>query len=945
MKKREIEPYQIADILKENLHDKSAYFVFATDVVLNSWAEWCVRNPEKSGVRAVSLERFLAWDTFKENYATAEQTGKQSIPAVLRKIFVHNLIAENKECAKNGKPLFKSIIHPHLASEAEPFVDWISKNIPFLKTWHNKFMEYEKENPGSADDEDSDYELLYSRYLEFLGENMFEPAWLEPNFTERNKRFYIFFPEQLEDFDEYHEVFADFDNVVALTLPKEKKSEQQVYVYPDARKELRRTALCIRHLVGEKSNSATYSDIAVHVPDLETYRPYIAREFEKYCIPFVIRSGESYTVNNAGTIFENISECVQNQYSYNSVRTLLLNGFVPWKEKDVNLSLVREGCRLHCVCNYEKPDVNDIWIEALSASGQNVRELSLYENLKKAAESIYYATTFKNLMKAWEQFKKDFLVNDEFSESANKILGRCITELSVLCDIENDFIEPRGLTLKSPFLFFLNELRTKTYRPQEKINGVSVFDYKVAAASAFRYSFVLNCTQNALTVARKKFSFLNSQKRAALEIVDSDLPSLAFIRLYDVQSAVYSCSEQSFSGFAIPHNALVPAPIEKGHTPFEELDNEDFVKNEEKWFIYEKEKPSELSLIQKKQFDTWISHSDFDFEKIPSVGIPDSVEQKIDNVLKKLRGRGESANLMKITQSDMDNFFPCPRKWLLKNVLKLQNDTLDISLFGKFDQGNINHKVLELLFTALKKVPVFGDDETFGNDENSLTELVKAKINETIHSPEMSFHESPLIIKVLESQTGKIQSIIMKFLRVFCRPEMFGGKSVIGTEKWVEAPCEGKNYALSGKIDCLLSTDNGDVSIIDYKNSSVPSKKSLMCSTENTLDDFQAAMYISLWNKNNEAVPVSDMTFCSIKNPGTTSGSRTAIDAQADDLETTLELFEQYTDSFYKAVDGKDLIPSAKKAPFNKLEVYSDCSQCDFKTICRHTYSVAGHKL
>ena len=72
MKRIELEPARIADVLKENLKHKDTIFVFSTDVALVSWAEWCVKNPQASGVKAVALERFIAWDTFKEKYAVAK---------------------------------------------------------------------------------------------------------------------------------------------------------------------------------------------------------------------------------------------------------------------------------------------------------------------------------------------------------------------------------------------------------------------------------------------------------------------------------------------------------------------------------------------------------------------------------------------------------------------------------------------------------------------------------------------------------------------------------------------------------------------------------------------------------------------------------------------------------------------------------------------------------
>ena len=67
------EPSFIPNILKENLSDKNVYFVFPSDVVATSWSEWCVKNSEISGVKAVAVNRFVPWDKFKTNFISTFQ--------------------------------------------------------------------------------------------------------------------------------------------------------------------------------------------------------------------------------------------------------------------------------------------------------------------------------------------------------------------------------------------------------------------------------------------------------------------------------------------------------------------------------------------------------------------------------------------------------------------------------------------------------------------------------------------------------------------------------------------------------------------------------------------------------------------------------------------------------------------------------------------------------
>ena len=959
MKRIELEPARIADVLKENLEHKDTIFVFSTDVALVSWAEWCVKNPQASGVKAVALECFIAWDTFKEKYAVAKETGRHAVPAVLRKVFVRNLIEENAAGVRSGKPIFKSIVNPQFADDADSFADWIAKNLPLLKTWYEKFSRYASDHPEAADDEDEDYLTLYRRYVDFLGESMFEPAWLMPDFTEERKKFIIFYPEQLEDFDEYEAVFAAVENITSYVLPEKEVYTGEVFVYPDARTELRRTALCIRNIVGKSGGELSYEDIALHVPELETYRPYIERELANYRIPFVVRSGERFTVGSAGSIFEDIDECRKNNYSYDSVRRLVLDGRVPWKNKALNESLVREGNRLHCICNYGEKDV---WIEALGKSGKSERELELYKRLKKSIEAVTGAKSFEGLRTAWLIFKNEFLFDDEFSIEANNILGRCIAELETLVAIEKDYIEPLGLKLRSPFSFFINELRSKTYRPQDTLSGVSVFDYKVAACAAYPVNIVINCTQDALTVVRKPLGFLTTQKRRALGIRDSDAASTAFIRLYgkfnNAGSArsIFSCSEQTFSGFAIPHTYFNIAPVEKNHTPFDELDADDFILNERKWFLSESDAPRALSDLQKAQYENWKASSDFSLNTPCAQSVDTGVKKIIDYVLKERRtlngSSSEDASVVKITQSDMRDFFPCPRKWLFKSVVKLHEDSLDASLFEKYDQGNINHKILELLFKSFDTLPVTSEDGTFGERENAIRKLIKEKTGEAICDKSFDFYQSPIALRVLEAQSGKFEKIIIDFLHEFCKQgKGFGGCRVVSTEASCEAWESGKRYKYFGKIDCVLSDDAGRIIIVDYKNTVPPSIASCRADeTTGTLKNFQCAMYVTLWNLA-DPVKVDKMVFCSIKN----AGDNTVVIDYGDDKKLpesyapTLSVFDRYAFLFYETVENGNPEPlrgvrhgdDALIVP----DVYSDCMACDFKTICRTAYTVASHKL
>lgn len=969
MNKEFLKPDQIGNVIIENLKKVNTIFVFSTDICMNSWAEWCIKNSDITGINAIAMNQFMAWDTFKKEYVVAREDNKQAIPSILRKVFINDLLSQNAMLVKEGKePIFSSVISKKYAEEAYSFADWLSSSLSSLKIWYDRFVPWAEKNPELVDAEDKDYLTLYKKYVEFLGDNMFEPSWTNADFNNNENEFFIFFPEQFSDFDEYKALLSESKNVHIFNIPKDSSVPLTVYKYSDARKELRRTALYLREL---NKKGVDYRDIAVHVPELKTYEPYIEREFTNYCIPFVLRAGQSLTINNAGSIFENFSSCYKNQYDYDSVRSALSNCYVPWKLKDVNRNLIKIGQELHVICNYDESKAQDNWLKALkNTSSTNEREFNLYKAFRDYVDSMCTAKSFKEILQLWFAFKSQFLQEDGFDEKADLILSRCIKCLNDLILIEEDFIGPKALKINNHYDFFLNELRQTQYTPQEKNTGINIFDYKVAACSAYDYNIVLNCSQTAVSVVYKKLGFLNSQKRQNLGLSESDGTSKVFLELYqkfnekNPDSTIFSYCENSFSGYSIPHNCFVS---EKSSEDFAFLDADDFILNEEKAFLDLSKSDNKenkefalkaLSNAQIKQFNVWKSHCT---ENTSNDQIDYSyLQEKINEVLTSRKINGVSQEILKITQSDMADFFPCPRKWILGRVINLKDESLEAVLFNNFDQGNINHKILELLFDEFKQkdleLPLIFDDGTFGEKETLINEMILINVDKAIHSFDMEFKNSPIVMEVLESQKDGFAKVIRDFLSRICESQEkkgYAGYKIYSTEQWLGTKPQNKDYAFCGKIDSILVGPNGEIAIIDYKNTAVPPRKDCIYD-ENTssLKNFQCPLYVTIWNLSKEGCPVSSMDFQSI-----TKDDRTLVISEKErkpregyyypeEYQPTLDVFNEYSDLFYEKVTNLKLSPvSSSQIPQEVVDKYTDCQNCSFKTICRTTYSVASRKI
>ncbi len=979
-KKVAFAPEKLGDFFKSELAKKDSVFVFPTDVVKNSWIDWCVTHPEESGTDALPLERFMAWDKFKGEAVRAKEEGKASIPSILRKFFVRSLIAENA-ASPDQAPIFKKIINPDYRREAGSFTDWIAKMLPSLKLWKDKITKAEASG-YKLDEEDKDFMTLYERYSEFLeNHDLFEPSWIEPDFSSNGKNYIIFYPEILEDYADYINIFEKCPEITIINLPELapeafSNEENQILCnkYSDSRKELRRTILEIRKLAEEVS----WNEITLNVPDLETYRPYLERELTKYCVPFVIRAGYPLIKNTAGQVFAEIQKCYDSDFSYDSVRALILDEYIPWKEdfSEVRQNLIRAGNELRCICGFDEKTAEgikhfDSWESALTlTSNENARELDFYRSLKADISAICKAGSFSAVHAAWIIFRDKYLSLGEFSENANAIIGRCITELNKLIEIEESFCtgENAALKITNHFDFFISELNGKTYTPQDKKTGLQVYPYKLTAGAAFNHQFIIDSNQNNLEIQYHRLGFLNAEKRRALGLEDDDKKfnaSRSFIRLYnasnDDKTIYFSFAEESFAGYAICHNALKEVKAAN-----EELDDKDFILSEKAYMLGRSQAgenpPLKLSAAQKKQINWW------QFFNSPEEDAQDYqpgeiIKEKIHEVLIENREKhfAEKDGKIVITQSDMKDFFPCHRKWLFSKVIKLKEDSLDTDLIGPFDMGTINHKILELFMKDYLKsqepLPT-ATDGTFENEEQ-IRALITEYSQKAISWSSEAYSKSPLTQKMLTSQLEGIANHIMDFLHAFLQANLppasintksktqgYGGCLVKGVELNLSAQNPDADYNYFGTLDLLLTsaTQNTDATgwtIIDYKNTAIPNAKSIVLDDDGKLGNFQMPMYISLIQKNKSSSEIDLARFYSIKDASTSAAiDRFTKEKEEKDFEPVMDAFKDYSKNFAEDVNKGKLNPDS-----SQVDIYKDCISCSFKSVCRYNYEVSKRSM
>ena len=959
----------IEKTLKENILNKKTVFVFNTDVAASSWTDFIVRQDGKDGWPAsLAQERFLAWDAFKGQSLKIQEEGLEAIPSLLRKLFARGLL----ERIKGGEKIFERLINSDYKENALSFTDWLSSLLPSLGRWRvlaQKFMRDGRFVGERDNDENRDFLKLYDEYSKFLKEKkLFEPAWQKSSFAADNDKIYIvFFPELLDDFDEYKEILeqAQKDGKALLVRIPQGLEPAKADYWSSLRLELRMAAL---RILDESARGSDWNDIALCVPDIENLRPYVERELALYQIPFVTRSGNKLGKSGAGRIFRKIQDCASNNFSYQSVRALVLDSNIPWKNPRELEMLVRLGKESKCLVQYtdENGRLVDPWLLDLEEgvrkdkdSPEFLNAQKFYAQLKKAAKKIAGAKSFKEIKEGWTKFEKDFILpKEEICDDANNILSRSVSLMDELAELEEKFPElAKGRS--NNFSFFLNELENTQYQKQSKKRGVSIFDYKVSALARFKKQFVINASQDKITVEKTPLAFLSSKERALLLEEKEEDHSEAYIKSYAINSnCVFSVAQEALDGFAVAHSALDVRQNPSGANP--EIDKSDFVKNEKVFLDKRQTFPSELAQWQKDSFESYFAKNKAK-EGFDSLAAQKQKKEFLAAVIdgKTKIGRAKNdkkADATHITPSDLKNFFPCPRKWIFKDLLRVNEFSLDTDLFESYDQGSVNHKILELYFKKLKNEKLalpFSSEESGkvaldGNEnyeEEILAPFLESQAEEAFKEAK-SYKKSALVKEALKSQNKIFARAVIKFLREFCKKENFGGWSVEESE-WGEGKDVDIPPILQGRMDLVLRSPDGQVAIIDYKNTSfaVP-KGDLTLKKQETnpdgsqkeLDDCQMAAYVFLWEKNKSEPKdkVSRASFVTIKNYK--ESQVIYEDATARSGAVPREDFEPAIESLKRRILFMKESLDKKTFTLSEVKRYKDCAACDYKALCRTSY-------
>lgn len=904
---------KLAEYIKNNCHNLETIFVFPLQVQAREWFIESLNITEK---KAFSESMIISWASFKEKFFEND-INKKPISQIIRKIFIEYILKKNADAARTGNPIFKKIILQKYAQNSANFSSWLVDILPQLDNLDRKLNSKSYFLP-----EIIDYLVLKKHYEDFLQRHLlYEPSWIHKNLTLKNENIKIIFPELIEDFYEVSETISQSKNIELISLQNffdEKKIS--AIEFENSRVEIE---FCISNIEKLLLNGVQANDIAITVCNLDELKPYLNREANLRGIPIEFRAGSQLGKTQIGVFFKQLLNITKTQYSFESLNSFFLNSHLPWKHKPLIYQLLQFGIEHNCVVSWQDGYTwKNCWEEAfqLNENKKPVEQINLenfFFEFKTRVDAIINSKTFQDVKRNYIIFREKFLDLEKLSKADDLILARCVEKLKDLILIEQDFEKELP---NNRFSFFVTILDHSNYVFQNTGTSVSVFPIMVMAVSPFKYNFVLNANQKDFKVSFSSLSFLRNDVRKTLQLNDLDADSF-FLKCYnECSNSIISFSKKTFSDYTICHNGLQKRSLTGNE--IEILKTNSYI-TEEKYF-YDKNTEYNFNVykLQKLGAKNFIEnlHNKKNFSFLKKA-FPKETHNLLHTHIKN-RNYIDSEKF-KISQSQLKVFTECPTKYFFNNVLRVYKNNMP-SLLLPIDIGNLSHNILKKLFTKIKEYDSGLNTENLSDYIKLAEEIIYSEVNKNIKI-------NKAFITLLQEKNFDEIVYLLKYVL-----KNFNKFSIPVIEKtFIQSTGD---YFLDGTVDCAFYDERKKTfALIDFKTNVTPKKGEARVTHDNeSLSDFQIAMYVLLLEKSFSDTKVTNALFWSLNKKQATEIIKEG------NLKDSREMFELSIKNLLHQLE----VFCSKMVAYNftkdKSISFIQCVTCDYKNICRTTFQIEG---
>lgn len=892
----------IKEYFREAINDPGRRFVFPSMVAADFWSRYIV---EHCGIEAVARQRFLSWDEFKERFTSAKRREKPA-NLLVRTIFCAGEVAVNAQ-----SPYLTTLINPEYRTQAQNFVSFLRQALPKLRM---------VVRPGPAFGEGilSDYQALYVRYQTFLGNNgYFEPAYEDPACVGLDGRYAILFPDVIEDFADYQDILAARPDVSLMRFPGT-GDRIRLRAFDNSVEEIRGVLSYAGSLLD--SGQASVNDMAITVAGLEGYREYLEDEARILSVPLDFRQGMPVISYGAGRFYRLIQDVVDDSFSFNSMKALLLNRLIPWKQTAEFEALVRFGMDQHCVRNYRRGNGTiDVWEKSLKDN--NSALLPVYRKFSGSLRALVGAATFAELKDLLLFFSRDYLDRPRWGDDGDRIIQFCMDVLENLVTAEKDL---PGMGIPDPFRIFVSVLGERNYVRRSATAGIPVYDYRVSAGIMPAHHFLLNASQDRTRVSFSPLSFLRDDLRERLGRADRDATK-DFLALYRQSGdAVHvSFARTSFEGYQVPPRDFDPAP----GLPSEGWTARPYRDERALWCADagKAPEPSVLLGVQKAGFGRGLrtvlapKGTDYRHERITDR----TVLQAIDAATKTASG------LRRVSATTLDEYAACPFELFLSRIMGLEEADTTIQFLDAKTIGILFHQIVADLFLRIQE-----KDGRFNGDHlDDYRALLRSCI--AAATTDMAQTAGAFMRPVVSAYELRVELFLEGFLdEERLRMNGFAIESVERNEKLEDAS---RQLSYEGRMDRVSSRTGPDggrcFSVIDYKKGSIDRLKREIRNPEKYTPSFQLPLYVFLLETRGE--PVEAAYYYSFEK----TGLATVFGPDpGGEPWVTREEFDRLVGSMHDWIDR--YTTALRNGDLQEATTRAGCAECALSDICRARFII-----
>ncbi len=780
-------------------------FVFTSEVVARSYLEACARRYPN---QAIFSDSVISWDTFQEKFTPYPQ---DKVRAVFtdRLLFVQQYFNTKDANSQTAMSKLKYYCDSNYECSKPAYMRSIAKALPNmckafdLKNIAQGSLKLSNAALQHAPEMCNDLNLLVPAYKAYLDQQgLYETELYEPDFTKPAtdgslaSNYTLVFPQ----------TFSKASVLKALEVCKHvdlepHQEDLKLKLFNNSLSEIR---ACLRKIYTLLTSGARPNDIAITCADYDAYKPYLDQEAQKRDITLTFNNAKPISSYTPGAFFCALERVKAENYSFSSMKDLLLDLRFPYKNRELLVSIIQKA--VDCKCK-DGPLSNWITkfnkIKKVPATAEAQRLAEIETGIKSVVDCKDPLQLKENVM----ILVKDLFGEDEWTKRPEendglkamnaRIFGSCERELDNL-SVHANAVElgPDG----DLFGLFVDILRDKSYRPNTGKNNINVYRYPADAGLAVKYHFTLGLTDSNTKVLLNPYPFLPLDTAKTMEEVyflEDSVLSL-YGQVLEGGFSWMSSAQEGFSGADV-----VPTIFLKGERIEEvrAVEQDSFEQEVSVWEGKKELAEGQALIITQKQKTCFESayESELDF----------STETEFAPVAMPFR----------LSVSRVKEFETCPYRGYAYCKLALNNLDFEPNMDDAAQIGNLLHKALQ---RALKEAGRLDSIKTKRLQEifNQVVDEYEktSEATDSVHVAQIRNSYSEILVQVVDCFEQKEEKEKKRNLDNYT-VEKLGGMDFIANE-YDKAPAitpEGTGLQFEGRMDCILQDGEGNLAVIDLK--------------------------------------------------------------------------------------------------------------------------------